>query len=353
MNVALAYNVVKPEMLLQGPLDRTAEFDSEETIHAVVAALESGGHQVVLIEADESVAEKLKSARPDIVFNIAEGIRGASRESHVPVICEMLGIPYTGSDPLALCTCLDKARTKQVLAYHHIPTAKFQVIRSTQERTSLHLTFPLIVKLLAEGSSMGLSRNSVVDTEVQAREQIARLMSTYGQPVIIEEFIQGREFTVGVLGNDSPIVLPITEIVFERPRGITLFEFDDWVETYVRQARGEGLVFPRAEHRSVCPAEIDPELAERIRARAVEAYGALGCRDWCRLEVRHGPDDELYVIELNPIAGIDPTYWLAKAAYAAGWSYTGLVNRILDYAIQRTMSASVVTNATGEMRQSR
>lgn len=115
MNVALAYNVVKPEMLLQGPLDRTAEFDSEETIHAVVAALESGGHQVVLIEADESVAEKLKSARPDIVFNIAEGIRGWRRESHVPVICEMLGIPYTGSDPLALCTCLDKARTKQVL----------------------------------------------------------------------------------------------------------------------------------------------------------------------------------------------------------------------------------------------
>ncbi len=335
MKVALAYNVLKPEMLLEGPLDRMAEFDSEETIDAVVAALRAGGHQVTLVEANEQVVEELKRARPDFVFNIAEGIRGLAREAHVPVVCEMLGIPYTGSDPLALCTCLDKARTKEVLLYHGIPTPRFQVVESSAEALHPELTFPLIVKLLAEGSSMGLSQKSVVDSMAQAREQIDYLTGTYHESVIVEEFIQGREFTIGILGNDPPETLPITEIVFARPRGITLFEFDDWVEPYVRRVRGEALSLPHKEHRSVCPAEVTPDLADRIRTMALRAFRALRCRDWCRLEIRQGADGRLYVLELNPIAGIDPTYWLAHSAAVAGMTYEMLVNRILNAAIAR------------------
>ena len=143
--VALVYNLIHPHMLHGSPLDHIAEYDSQETIFALSAALEAGGHEVISLEADESIVEKLRLARPQIVFNIAEGVRGESRESHVPAICEMLGLPYTGSGPLTLALCLNKARTKEILAFHHIPTAPFQVFRSSEEALDSNLCFPLIV----------------------------------------------------------------------------------------------------------------------------------------------------------------------------------------------------------------
>ena len=333
--VALVHNMIQPNMLRDGPLDRMAEYDSKETISVLSSALQARGHEVIPLEGDEAIAEKLRSAHPQVVFNIAEGIRGESRESHVPAICEMLGLPYTGSGPLTLALCLDKARTKEILTYYNIPTPPFQVFQTPEEDLDPQLRFPLIVKLLHEGSSMGLSENSVVDDAAVLKRQVEYLLQTYHQPAIVEEFIEGREFTVGVLGNESPRVLPIIEVIFNKPRGIVLFAPDDPVVPLIQQARGADIQFPDADYYSVCPADTSEELARQIEQTALKAFKALGCRDWCRMEMRLGHDGTLNVLELNPIAGIDPSYWLPKAAKAAGLSYEALVNEILGYALER------------------
>jgi len=334
LKVALVYNLIHPETLSpQSPIDAIAEYDSPETVQAVQTALEEGGNQVILLEADEHIAEKLLATRPDIVFNIAEGRRGLYRESHVPAICEMLGIPYTGSDPLTLALALDKARAKQILIYHGVPTARYQIFWEATDQLDPDLRFPLIVKLLREGSSMGLTPDSVVDDEEALRRQVARLLNTYHEPAIVEKFILGREFTVGVLGNHPPRVLPIIELVFPSPRDIVFFSPDDVVLERFPALRDKPLPCPR--HRPVCPAEVSPALKAAIEETALRAYRALGCLDWCRMEMRLGQDGQLYVLEMNPIAGIDPSYWFARAARAAGLSYADFVNTILQSACER------------------
>lgn len=335
VKVALVYNLIHLDQLDGKPLDVIAEYDSEETIAALRAALELGGHEVYPLEADETIMEQLRILRPEMVFNIAEGLRGESREAHVPAICEMLGLSYTGSGPLTLATCLNKARTKEVLLHHGIPTPRFQVLCSADDPLADTLRYPLIVKLLHEGSSMGLSEASVVDDEAALRKQVAYVIATYREPVLVEEFIEGREFTIGLLGNNPPQVLPITEVIFDSPRGIVLFEVDPAVAAKMQHVGIHDTPKPRIRHDSVCPAQVDATLQARIEARAVEAFAALGCRDWCRLEMRLGPDGELYVLELNPIAGIDPSYWLPASAAVAGLSYADFVNAILDHALRR------------------
>jgi D-alanine-D-alanine ligase len=332
--VALVYNLVHLSMLQNGPVDRIAEYDSAGTVAALTEALQASGHDVVPVEVNEAVVETLRAVRPQIVFNIAEGVRGESRESHIPAICEMLGLPYTGSGPLTLALCLDKARAKQILAYYRIPTPPFQVFASSEEVLDPSLSFPLIVKLLHEGSSMGLDAQSIVDDETALRCRVGSLLRTYHQPVIVETFIEGREFTIGILGNDPPWTLPITELVFDHPRGIVLFVPDDAVMPLVRQVSDPNIEFS-SPHRPVCPAEVDRDLARRIERTALAAFEALGCRDWCRLEMRLGLDGTLYVLELNPIAGIDPSYWLPQSALVAGMSYAAFVNEIVRCALAR------------------
>lgn len=334
LTIALVYNLIHPELLRNGtPIDAIAEYDSPETVEAVKQALEACGHKVLLLEADEAIAEKLRQARPDLVFNIAEGLQGLYRESHVPAICEMLGIPYTGSDPLALALCLDKARAKQILIYHGIATPNFQVFDRVDTPLAPHLRYPLIVKLLREGSSMGLTPDSVVDDETALRAQIARLLTTYHEPVLVEEFIIGREFTIPVLGNFPPRVLPVIEVVFPSPRDIVFFAPDEVVLERFPDLRNKPVA--KARHTPVCPAEIPSNLRQAIEETALRAYRALGCRDWCRMEMRLGPDGRLYVLELNPIAGIDPSYWFARSARVAGMSYADLINTIVQSACER------------------
>lgn len=339
--VALVYNLIPIAYLKEGRLDLIAEYDTENTIRALKAALESSGHTVLPLEADESIAEKLRTTRPDIVFNIAEGLRGESRESHVPMLCEMLNIPYTGSGPLTLAICLNKARTKEILTCYGVPTPPFQVFYAVDDALSTRLEFPLIVKLLHEGSSMGLSNNSVVDDEPALRRQVEYLQHLYKQPVIVEQFIDGREFTVGLLGNHRPHPLPIIEVLFDQPRGITLFELDEDVIPLLQKTMGAGFSIDRQylqhHHWSVCPAEVDDHLAARIAQTAVQAFRALDCHDWCRMEMRLGAgrDNQVYVLEVNPIAGITPGYWLPRAAEAAGLDYATMVNAILNSALER------------------
>ncbi len=322
-------------MLINSVLDKIAELDSPETIDYVREALMSDGNEVILIEVDGDAYDKLKEERRDIdiVFNIAEGLRGESRESYIPAMCDMLEIPYTGSGVLTLGLCLNKVRTKEILRYYGIPTPDFWLFRSKDEKLDLELElkFPLIVKLLHEGSQMGLSRDSIVCSEEDLRDRVAYLMHEYGEPVIVEEFLDGREFTVGILGNEEPIVLPIVEALFEEGQKMRLFTPDKPLLPFITKGVAINL-----KERSVCPADVDEDLRREIEEIALNAYRALDCRDWCRIDLRMTRDGDIpNVLELNPIAGIDPSYLLPRAAKAAGISYKRLINMILEFGAKR------------------
>jgi len=337
--VGLAYDLIKLDTMQELPFDCIAEFDSEETIQAIANALKSGGHEVILLEADEGFVNKLKASQPEIVFNIAEGIHGETREAQVPAICEFFGIPYTGSGVLALSICLNKARTNEVLLSNDVLVPPYQVFNSRDDILRLNAEFPLIVKLLHEGSSMGLSKKSVVNDEDALRDQVDFIINTYHEPVLVQKFIIGREFTVGILGNQNPFTLPITEIVFQDPYGIVLFCPDEEVFPLVKQVKGEQFVneFKRQviPKKVVCPADISPGLTEQINQTALMAFKALECRDWCRIDFRLGINDDLYVLELNPITGIAPGYWLPNSAEVAHLNYIEFINKILDIAWER------------------
>lgn len=360
MKIALVYNGITRDILLQGPLDRTAECDSPHTIATLREAIAVHGHEVMLVEANEDAYERLRTSGVELVFNVAEGIRGADREAQIPAMLEMLGIPYTGSGPLSLALCLHKGKTKQVLSWHGIPTPVFQVLTHPDEPLSAALTFPLIVKLLHEGSSMGLSYNSVVETRPALVERMTHLMHTYAQPVLVEQFIDGREFTVALLGNTPPRPLPVIEVQFQGPRHITLFQPDDEVIRMLAGVRGQRLATPlafqlSADHEralvrtedggvveipvaltaSVCPAAIPTALTAALQDTALRAFRALECRDWCRVDMRVGVDGIPQVLELNPIAGLDPTCWFPRSARAAGMDYPTLMRTLVDIACRR------------------
>ena len=224
MNVALTFNV-KPEggafieelspiqnnsgTQPQKSTDTFAEWDTWETINAVKDAIETF-HTVELIEADHNAYEKLKETKSDIVFNIAEGFNGLSREAQIPAILDMLNKPYSGSDPLTLSICLDKARTKEILSYYKIPNAKFLVIDTLEQLRDFRLEFPLIVKPIGEGSSKGIYSSSFVNNKNELILETERILNEYNQPALIEEFLPGREFTVAIIGNNGDAeVLPI------------------------------------------------------------------------------------------------------------------------------------------------
>ncbi|MDO8741167.1 MAG: D-alanine--D-alanine ligase [Candidatus Woesearchaeota archaeon] len=342
MNIALTYNMIRKKILKNRPVDAIAELDSKETIDALKDAIEKNGHDVVLVEADEEAYLKLKNLKNkiDLVFNIAEGISGESRESYIPFMCEMLGIPYTGSSPSALAICLNKARTKEILMHYNIATPKFQIFNGENEKLNENITYPLILKLKDEGSKMGLTKSSVVRNDAELKKQLTYLFETYNKPVMAEEFLIGREFTVGVIGNDDPITFPPVEVKFseqlKETERVVLFQADDPVVSMIKSVDKN---FSNSEkyvdYASVCPAGISKELESRLKETALKAYRTLRCRDWCRIDMRLDKNGKVNVLELNPIAGIDPSYWFPRAAKAAGMEYHQLIGKIIDYASER------------------
>jgi D-alanine-D-alanine ligase len=360
LKIALVYNGIPHTMLLAEPLDRIAEYDCPQTITALQQAIAVHGHAVVLIEANADAYERLRTSGVDLVFNVAEGVRGEDREAQIPAMLEMLGIPYTGSGPLSLALCLHKGKAKEILSWQGIPTPAFQVLSNPQESLQETLHFPLIVKLLHEGSSMGLAYDSVVENATALCQRIGYLFDTYMQPVLIEEFIDGREFTVPILGNAPPRALPVIEVRFKGPRNITLFQPDDAVirmmarlrgqrlatpltfragetqeQVFVRTEDGGELAVPVALTESVCPAEIPAALTAALQNTALHAFRDLECRDWCRIDMRVGGDGQPQVLELNPIAGLDPSYWFPRSARAAGLEYPQLIHAMIEAACQR------------------
>lgn len=321
--VGLAYNLRKG---IQSDVeDIEAEYDSIETVDAIKKALEELGCKVVLLEADEGIFEKLMKNRVDIVFNIAEGIYGRGREAQVPAILNYMKIPFTGSDETSLCISLDKALSKRLLATYRIKTPRYQLVVDNTTRISKTLRYPLIVKPNAEGSSKGISEVSVVHDYHQLEQTVDRNYRLYNQPVLVEEFIAGREFTVAVVNNGSEtMVFPPMEIIYRNSKdryGIYSYNVKKNYKEYIEYA---------------CPAEIDAKTSKKMMEMAKRIFSILECRDFSRIDFRLSGQGEIYFIEINPLPGLAPGYSdYPMIAEFMGIDYTSIVKMILNSALKR------------------
>jgi D-alanine-D-alanine ligase len=287
-------------------------------------AIESHGHEVVYLEATPELPAIIAASQVDFVFNIAEGVQGRNRESSVPAMLELLGIPYTGSDPATLSITLDKALSKKVLMQAGIRTPAFCVMRTGKERLPKDLVFPVIIKPVAEGSSKGVLSSSVLENEEGLREAVTGMLAKYRQPVLVEEFLSGREFTLGLLGESRPKVLPPMEIVYTNP------------ETKYPIYTFEHKLSEHPEIKYEAPAKIDAKLQKELERVARNAFIALGCRDVARIDLRLGANGKVYFIECNPLPGLTPDWSdMCLVANAMGMNYRTLIGEIMAPAINR------------------
>ncbi|MFO7741831.1 MAG: hypothetical protein R6X31_05895 [Anaerolineae bacterium] len=343
LRVALVCNLkANVPVRADAPPDALAEYDSMATVEALEEALLAGGHEVVLLEADETLLDTVRQAAPDICFNIAEGLRGEARESHVPALLEMLDIPYTGSRVLAHAVSLDKAMTKRIWRDAGLPTPPFQVFgRDDEGLDSSQLAFPLFVKPVHEGTGMGINGQSVVYDEMELRQQVRWVIQTYRQPALVEGYLPGREFTVGLIGN---VRLPDESL---RSDLYNEFGFHLFPVLEIDAAVGAGQGLYNAASKSydpgeegaplyLCPADIPTDLEaelKRLAARATEAVGAL---DVSRVDFRLGADGRPNLLEINTLPGLNPRVSdLCIMARAEGFHYTDLINEILNLAVAR------------------
>ncbi len=300
------------------PEDFDAEYDDEATIQALLGAIEACGHEALGLALGESFVHDIRRLAPGIVFNIAEGVRGTSRESIVPAWLDHLGIPYTGSDGLTLAVSLDKALTKTLLAARGLRTPAFRRVRDESELEGMELEFPLFVKPNGEGSSMGVRVSSLVRSTEELKCQVGWILRTYRQDCLVEEFAPGREFCVGILGNEEPQALPIVEI---RSAG-SFYSYEHKL---------------RHQKELICPAELPPDAASEMLEVGLETYRALRCRDFARVDLKLDAEDRSTLLEINPLPGLSPTYSIFTCqALAGGLAYEELIGRIIELAVRRS-----------------
>ena len=324
LKVGFTFNVKRVKPDLAGEQDEEAEYDTPRTLQAIREAIASYGHEVIDLEATSDLPIQLASTPVDVVFNIAEGFKGRNRESQVPALLELLDIPYTGSDPAALSVSLDKALAKRMVRTHGILTPDYLVMHTGKERLPRELGFPLLVKPVAEGTSKGVTKKSVVRDENEMREVAREIIGKYRQPALVEEYIRGREFTIGMLGERRPRVLPPMEVVFlDQGDETPIYSFEmkqDWNDLI----------------RYEVPAKLSERELDRLERAARECFAALGCRDVARIDFRMTPQGRIYFIESNPLPGLAPGWSdLVLIAQAAGIDYRALIGEILSFAIRR------------------
>ena len=325
LKVGITYNLKKDFTRQENqPIDLLEEFDSEETVDAIRRALESEGHEVIKLGGDVGLIDRLRPASVDIVFNIAEGLRGRNREAHIPALLEFLNIPYTGSDPLTLSLTLDKAMAKRIVMSQEVPTPRFKKVERMEDLGNLNLHYPLFIKPCYEGSSKGVRLDSKILDFRTLREKAGELLEMYGSPLLVEEFVRGPEFTVGILGNDPARVLGVMQIeIMGSPPEESIYSLEikrEWEEKV----------------RYHCPPPIGPGLLKKIEEVALQSYRALECRDVSRVDIRVGEDQKPYFLEINPLPGLSPVYGdLVIMARSMGWDYAELVNTIFHHALKR------------------
>ena len=300
------------------------------------AALASSGHSVQLLAVAgevEPVVTALRDRAPDLVFNLAESFGGKSAlESNVAALLNLLSMRYTGSSPSGLLLAGDKSLTKKVLSFHSIQTPEFATVYRGAVDWAGDISFPLIVKPPQEDASLGITTSSVVHDLRELFNRIDALQTEFQQPVLVEQFVEGREFYVGVLGNANPQALPVIELDFSKfPAGVP--HVASWEAKWGADGAGSGAEF--AGTRSIFPEDVSPALCERMQAIAVEAFNALRLRDYARIDLRVTPQEEIFVIEVNPNCYLERESEFARAAARSGLAYDALVARIVDLASAR------------------
>ncbi len=325
--VGLTYDLKTDYVFKEGdPLDANAEFDSLSTMEVVTNAIEVNGYKVKHIGNAKKLLEGINSLGVDIVFNISEGYEGRNRESQVPILLEMHGIPFVGSDALTLGITLDKIMAKRVFISEGVHTPKFFEVNSLNNLDSVlegnHRAFPMIVKPRFEGSSKGLSDNSRVKNKEELKKQIELIINTYKQPALIEEFIIGQEFTVAIIGNDPVEVLPVVQV-----------EIDGTVELGEQFYTFARIQSDRLKYR--CPAPISKELETRIKDQALKAYRSVECRDFGRVDVRVDKKGQPYILEINPLPSLSTEDVFMLISKAIGITYERMIGRIIETALKR------------------
>lgn len=329
MKLGLAYDLKEAmaQNLQQKTEDALEEYDSPETVEAIASVFRNQGHLVIKLGGGRAFLESILKERVDFTFNIAEGSGSyRSREAQVPSVLEMLDIPYSGADPQCLAVCLDKPLTKKLVALAGVETPRWAVFDRPGDITrdavkGLH--FPLFVKPAWEGSSKGIRLTSRIESFERLVEAVGRLFKAYRQPVMAEEFVQGDEVTVGVVGNNPVRVIGIMRIVPRQPDPDFIYSLEvkrDW----------ERLV----EYE--CPAELPPGVMKKIEDSALKVFHVVGCRDFGRLDFRVNSRGVPYFLEINPLPGLNPHSGdLPIMAGKMGWAYESLVTAVFEAARAR------------------
>jgi D-alanine-D-alanine ligase len=317
------------------PPDAGADYDYIETINHIRTAIESDGHWTMFIPADTNLPYALKAAKPDICFNIAEGLGGDAREAQTPALLEMLKIPYTGSRVLTNAIALDKTLTKRIWRDRRLPVAPFQEFYTGDEALRPDMRYPLFVKPAREGTGMGVDEKAVVSNEIEFRERAKYVISMYKQPALVETYLSGREFTVAVMGRPDAMLysrhpewydtdgyhrFPILEL--DSSRSIT-------PGVYGLEAKAQSVGSEGAPG-YICPSNVEPELAKKLQHHAWRAHNILGALDISRVDVRLDAEGQPCLMEINPLPGLTPNYSdLCLIAKADGISYADLILEIL------------------------
>jgi D-alanine-D-alanine ligase len=310
--------------------NQEVEEELSVTGYAVRDALKQFGHEAFFMSVDERTFEILRRSQVDFAFNVCERFKGNSLfEPHVAAMLELLGIPYTGSGPLTLAMCINKIRVKEILSQNGIPTPKYQVFYSRNKKLDPELKFPLIVKPSCMDNSIGISTNSVVHNEEDLRKVVGYINRVYNQAALAEEYIEGRELCVGILGNNGNAkVLPISEFMFDN-----LSDDTPNILSYDAKWNKESEIYQKTPE--VCPAQLPKYIEARLKKIALDTYRLLDIRDYGRIDVRLAKDGTPYVLEMNPNPGISADNTIPKAAESLGLSYNEMIHQIFSCACDR------------------
>jgi D-alanine-D-alanine ligase len=322
------------------PDDAGAEYDRPETIQAIQQAIESDGHQTIFLPANRNLPTEISRIRPDICFNIAEGSGSDAREAHVPALLAMLGIPYTASGVMANAISLDKTLTKRIWRDFRLPTAPFQEFSTGDEPLRPGLTFPMFVKPSREGTGMGVGLEARVNNEAELRRRVDWVLQNYREPALVETFLPGREFTVGVLGRKYASYVRLPELY--GPNGFHRFpilEIESNVSVtpgiYGHDAKSLGLADQGAPG-YLCPSVVDPALSEKLYRLALRAHHAIGAVDVSRVDIRLDAEGAPCLMEINTLPGLNPVISdLCIMTLAEGLTYNDLILEILYLAASR------------------
>lgn len=334
MNIAFLYNVRHYYPDIKDPRSlKEVDFDDPETTKLQIKYLKKLGFNIIPIEADEKAYLKLYRLKNkiDLVFNVSEGLHGEDREAQIPAMLEMLQIPYTGSPPLTQALILNKAKTKELLLKNKIPTLQFHLLGSKDLNKNIFFKYPLMVKPVSEGSSAGITNKSVVKNFKELTNQVKNIEKTFGQKSLIEAYLEGREFSVAMLGN-PPKILPILESDHSMlPKKYLPFDSLEVKWFYEIETNGRHLK---------CPARISLKMKNKIERMCFKLWNVLGIRDWCRIDIRCDKKENPYILEVNSPPGCtppehDPASYFPLIAKASGMKYEQLLFEIIKTAFKR------------------